>query len=404
MAEQAWKVYHSGNFWGHEKGERRCKEIVVEKNFTWGGQNWRMPSVYTCPKGLVIDFCAEVPADEVRAFMEKWNLWDGEREDYTDEEVELLDAENPLSFRITPVAYVNGKELQGSHGCSVSWHPCPPDGIEREPEAKALLQYYHCDPEQGWVFIRYAFWWTRPEAEGACGGETFPKRKNMRTPVIHDMKVILRQEAVSVAGEHFCTECAGCEENEIEVAENGAKAAENAGLLPSKEFEFVHPVTKARHRLVVSALEKVELPTQTFSDCGREEGHRRWVEDVEWPGKYIQMQYTLTPDLSNQEISVVDCARCDQPRKRAAENEDWSPDGDSVRAAAISVIGGAGPTSLFLCGKGEQNTHLACSAPHFEWVKQVEWRMIFYRKDRKDKEVFMINSSGKSASLTSSNA
>lgn len=400
MAEQEWKVYHSGNFWGHEKGERRCREIVVEKNFTWGGQRWRIPSVYTCPKGVVLDFCAEVPADVVKTFMEKWNLWDGECVDYTDEEVQLLDEENPLSFRVTPVAYVNGKEMTGAHGCSVSWHPCPPDGMEREPEAKELLEHYHCDPAQGWVFIRYAFWWTKPEAENADGETNFPKQRKTRTPVIYDMKVILKQNAVSVAGEHFFTECA---ENETGMKENGTWHIEREKISETKEIEFLHPVTGQRHRLSVAALEKAELPEHPFSaGSAAGEGYRQWAESAEWPRKYIRMQYTLIPDLSNEEVSVVDCGRCDQPRKRIERNVRLTVEGEhgddgqaeednSARAAAVSVIGGAdGPTSIFLCGKGGQNTHLTCSAPRFEWVEQVEWKIVFYKKEREDKEVRIV--------------
>ena len=70
--QQEWKVYYSGNFWGHDKGERRCREIVIEKSFEWEEQKWRIPSIYICPKGLVIDFCVEVPAKEVREFIKRW--------------------------------------------------------------------------------------------------------------------------------------------------------------------------------------------------------------------------------------------------------------------------------------------------------------------------------------------
>lgn len=376
MAKKEWKVYFGGNFWGHEKGERRCREIVVEKNFTWEGQNWRVPSVYTCPRGVVIDFCVEVPAGEVRAFMEKWNLDGGERGDYTDEEYQQLDAENPLSFHAVPTVYVNGKKLQTDHGESVSWHPCLPDGVEEEPETREVLEHYACDPAQGWIFIRYAFRWTDPAADNACKESEFvpTERKRTRTPAIRDMKVILKENKTPVAGEHFCVEC-----------------AENGGAVGEEQL-FIHPVTGERHVLSVAALERAELPKSPVWHCEKEnEEHGRWMESVEWPRKYIQMQYVLTPELTNQEISVVDCARSDQPRKRAGVNEGQASDDGSVRAAAVSVIGGAdGPTSIFLGGKGEQNTHLACSAPRFEWAEQVEWRLIFYKKGRENKEVKIV--------------
>lgn len=35
-----WKVYFSGNLWGHEKGEQCGREIPVGKMFRWGEEKW----------------------------------------------------------------------------------------------------------------------------------------------------------------------------------------------------------------------------------------------------------------------------------------------------------------------------------------------------------------------------
>ena len=33
------------------------KSLRTEKEFEWAGHEWRIPAVYSCGKGLVIDFC-----------------------------------------------------------------------------------------------------------------------------------------------------------------------------------------------------------------------------------------------------------------------------------------------------------------------------------------------------------
>ena len=337
--QQEWKVYYSGNFWGHDKGERRCREIVIEKSFEWEEQKWRIPSIYICPKGLVIDFCVEVPAKEVRDFIKRWYLQSEVGHDYTDEEYQQIEADNPLGLHIRPTAYVNGKKLKTDHGSSVSWNPCLTDGMSGEMEAREALEYYRCDPAKGWIFMRYAFRW-----------ET-------RNRAIHEIKLTLKQDPMSVAGPHFCTE-------------SGDEC-----------FEFIHPVTAKKHRLTVTAFEQGELPDNPLSD------HYREWKNMEWPRKYMQMQYTLDPDLSNQEVSVVDCVRCDQPREKVS----GEIVGGIGAAASVSVIGGAdGPVSVFVCGKSAKSTHLACSSPRFEWVDKVEWRMIFNQTARKEKEIWVV--------------
>ena len=62
----------------------------------------------------------------------------------------------------------------------------------------------------------------------------------------------------------------------------------------------------------------------------------------------------------------------------------------------MGIIGGAeGPTAIFIAGKDtkESRKHISCSALHFNKISQVEWRPIFYMKDREDLKL-IINISG----------
>ena len=69
-----WKVYFDGNIWGHHGRDYAGKEICIEKEFQWAGRQWWIPAVYSCGKGLVVDFCMRVEAQAIRDFIERWNL------------------------------------------------------------------------------------------------------------------------------------------------------------------------------------------------------------------------------------------------------------------------------------------------------------------------------------------
>lgn len=322
-----WKVYFNGNFRGHEKGERCSREIPVGKTFFWGKEKWLVPSVYTSPAGLVVDFCVEVAPERIQAFMEKWDLQNGEAPMCEEEEWRQMEAENPLEIPAFPQVILNGRELPEAHGCSVVWNPCIPEEMSGQEarafsmeEAEEFLEHYGCDPLKGWVFKRYAFGWAT-------------KRK----PVFRDVRIKLEREPDCFAGKHFTAE------------------------KPGQEIVFFHPVTGVEHTLTVKKLTQERLDKMPFDDS------------VEWPEHYVKMEYTLSPDLPDMEFTVQDCGRGDSPR--------------TVRkkAAAVEIIGGAhGPTSIFLAGKNIEDNHAAFSAVHFEPVDMVEWRMTFHIKMMKD--------------------
>lgn len=71
--ESDLNVSFSGNFWGHNSREHAGRKIPVKKRFQWAGRHWLIPAVYSCGKGLVLDFCMEISPEEIRSFMEHWN-------------------------------------------------------------------------------------------------------------------------------------------------------------------------------------------------------------------------------------------------------------------------------------------------------------------------------------------
>lgn len=74
LKQPEWKVYFDGNFWGHHGRDRAGKEQLLNKHFMWGGDAWQIPAMYTCSKGLVVDFCRQVEAVHIQSFLDKWQL------------------------------------------------------------------------------------------------------------------------------------------------------------------------------------------------------------------------------------------------------------------------------------------------------------------------------------------
>ncbi len=330
-----WKVYFDGNFWGHHGRERAGKEITLDKQFVWDDEVWHIPAIYACSKGLVLDFCVQIPAERIRSFMDKWNLSiKNDETNFTDEQQLQTDAENPLSIKINPKVVLNGTILSDYHACGVSWNPCLPEG--NGLKAKSVAQHYGLDPAYGWVIWRAAYPWAK-------------KHK----PQITTLSVTLVQKPVAVSGPHFHVS------------------------VPGEHIAFAHPTTGTQHTLTVQEYEQHKMSHEYFEN-----------QDYEFPTHYTVMSYTLSPVLPDSAFTVIDCVRSDQPRQKSTNpNEPQT----SSSVCAVGIIGCAdGPTAIVFGGSDQGKLHTACSALHFKPVDDVEWRMVFHEKRREDVTVELI--------------
>lgn len=329
LSAPEWKVYYDGNFWGHQGRSHAGKEISIGKQFEWAGHYWLIPSVYSCSKGVVVDFCMRVDADKIRAFMKKWNIGqeNDSCENFTREQWMKMELENPLCLDFKPQLELNGHELRTSHGCSVSYNPCLPDGMVLELEAKWTVEHYGLDKSYGWVIYRNAFPW-----------------EYKRRPEIKTLSLIMEQRPMSLPGPHFTV---------------------NA---PGDSFNFIHPVSRTEYTLTVQELEQQTLPKNNFDSD-------RWF----YPMHFTAMSYTLSPETSDR-ITVSDCDDGDKPLEREPSNESFTP--VTSNCAAVGIIGGAdGPTAIVFGGSSQGKLCTACSALHFEPVQHdIEWRITFHEK------------------------
>lgn len=330
-----WKVYFEGNFWGHSGRQRPGKEISVQTHFNLNDKVWYIPSIYTCSKGLIIDFCVQIPRERICSFTEKWGISpenDGGR--FTEEQQMQMEAENPMVVSISPEIVLNGKTISYSHGCGLSWNPCFPEhnGIESD----GVCKYYGLDQDSGWVIWRSAFTW-----------------QTKRKPKITSLSVTIKHDRINISGSHF-----------------------NVNV-PGECIEFLNPITNILHTMTVQEYEQQEIPTNTFIEY-----------DYDFPSHCTAMSYTISPDLDDESFSIRDCSTGDRPRKKYHNPMEPQSTADCF---AIGIIGGANrPTTIFVGDSEQGKPRAVCSALHFEPVKTVNWKIIFHEKPCNDMTVKII--------------
>ena len=330
-----WSVYFNGNFWGRNGRERAGTELPQNRQLTWAGGQWRIPSIYLCAQGLVIDICLQVPAARIRAFMDKWKLTgNADMSALSAQERMGMQAEYPLAVCLEPSIVLNGRSLAPSHSCSLSWNPCLPE--DNGPEAAGVLNHYALDPAHGHVVYRHAFPWS-----------------TRRRPAIHSLCITLTQADTPILGPH------------IQVSRPGDRAS------------FVHPSTGVTHTLTVQEYERQSFSAEHFRD-----------QTQEFPTHYILMGFTLSPDLPGGCFAVMDCAPSDRPRQKHSVTTGPLANND---ASAVGVIGGSDGPMILCHGENNQGqSKIACSGLHFAPVEDVEWHTLFRVKTAEDMLVELI--------------
>lgn len=335
MEEIEYKVTYDGGFW-QNKGHAG-KEIKVNREFRWGNEKWRIPSVYICGKGLVVDFCKEADPEEIKAYIDKWDRISEEGDSYTREQMEQMQSENPLSIEFQSEIILNGKRLQEHHGCGIFWLPpnCLKEEEEADQDAKRVLEHYGLDLSRGWSVFRQTFLWA-----------------TKRPPVMKSLVVNMEQNPMRLSGIHFQSPSVG------------------------DQIRFTHPATGIEHTLHVHEYKEEELDAKCFGD-----------EDMEYPTHYTAMTYTISPDIEEQSFLIQDYGEGDQPRRKSLRADELG----EAAACSVAVIGGAdGPTAIFVAKGNSEKMRVACSSLYFEKKSEIEWQMLFYKKMMEDIGVTII--------------
>lgn len=333
-----WKVYFDGGYWTKNQKGKPGEEIAVNKSFSWGDEVWHIPAVYSCSKGLVVDFCIEIDPQKEKAFFDKWYPVFEKDENISHELREQIEQENPTDVNFIAHLQVNSKPLLQKHGSSVNWIPesCLPDGERCVSESKESIRHYGLDDTKAWAFHRIAFPWAT-------------KRK----PEIKSISLKLERQPTAIQGIYFKNPAVG------------------------EVISFEHPVHKTEHKLTVLSYEKQEFSAKGFQH-----------EEYEFPTCHTAMTYTLEPELSAKKFRISDCKQNEQPKRRPKKNYEPKSEYD---ACSIGIIGGSdGPTAIFASSGQSIEQHTALSALCFEHTDDIEWKIVFREKLIEDIETELL--------------
>lgn len=322
-----WKVFFEGGFWNHTDRDHAGKELRIDKKFEWAGHEWRIPSVYVCGRGLVIDLCMRADKEALRAFMDKWKLpgKPGMERGLSKKERMELEQDNPLTADFQPHIFCNEKELRLFRSCGVSWQPYLEE-IQDMEEAKSAMGHYGLPDDCGWTVTRAFFQWN-----------------TKRRSEIRKLSLAMEQLPASAPGDSFTVNGAGdC----VGIAD---PASRRACTLTVREYE--HEILEEEY---------VER------------------DGWEYPRHFDVMGYTLEPETAN--ITLQDCSDPDPARKKTAEKEDpFEP------VCSCSCFIFPGRRNCEEEGKnGGVRRKYVCSSVHFEPAEQVEWLPVFGIKQFED--------------------
>lgn len=258
--EKKYKVFYQGSLYGHFGRDRAGKEIEINKSFLWGGENWLVPSVYVCGKGLVADILKSVSVEDFRAFAEKFGLdKNSDSCDFSEEHLVKIEAENPLGGGIYVTAKTNGRESSMEFSSSDCWNPLFPDGGGSEK----LLEKYDLDKSFCWQITRVSIPWRGRK----------PKK-------IGSLSLCLRADRLRVSEVHFKAE------------------------RPGDRTEFTNPATGKTHILTVTDIKRQSLAQ--FPHIGNDE-----------PKFFTLLRVDISPEISKDALLITDCAEGDRTHKGA---------------------------------------------------------------------------------------
>ena len=258
--EKKYKVFYQGSLYGHFGRDRAGKEIEINKSFLWGGENWLVPSVYVCGKGLVADILKSVSVEDFRAFAEKFGLDEADDpENFSPQRLAKAEAENPLGGGIYVTAKINGRESSMEFSSSDCWNPLFPDGGDSEK----LLEKYGLDKSFCWQITRVSIPWRSRK----------PKK-------ISSLSLCLRADRLRVSEVHFKAE------------------------RPGDRTEFTNPATGKTHILTVTDIKRQSLAQ--FPHIGKDE-----------PKFFTLLRVGISPEISKDALLITDCAKGDRTHKGA---------------------------------------------------------------------------------------
>ena len=252
--DREWKVTFEGDFY-RNKG-RGAKEIPINKEFNWKDELWKIPSVYVCSKGIIIDFCVSVDMGKFAEFTERVER---------NEEAK----ENPLDLDFRFKLKVNGKTINSYSGSSLSYIPEQflPENVKNSLEADYVASHYDLDKNKAWSIHRYSAQWAT---------------KNK--PNIKKIEIKLMKHPVSLSAGTFETP------------------------FSESEFEIGHPLNRKKYKINIIDVKDEKFPENAFPDAS-----------MEFPRNYKMLKYEISPEISERDFHIKDVRQNEQPKQKNIE-------------------------------------------------------------------------------------
>lgn len=302
--------------------EHRINEIVE-----WYGETWKLLSLYTCSKGLVLDYCKKIDPQELQTFTERFQSAGFDENHFDDELFERLQVDNPTAPAVH-VKLMRKEEELSSEGCScLTYAPDCIDNLENDAVSLLCLAHYGLDTRYAWHVCRAHYFWD----EGREGD-------------LSDLTAVLDETEITVPGESF-------------------HLTGEAQTIP-----LTHAISGEHFDLCIEGVEKGELEPETVKLLG---------EDMICPTHYEAVSYYTSPALPENSYFLKARVNGDSPVLK--ENSETA-------AASVSIIGGSsGPSTIFLAGKGRGGVlqkKSVCSPLFFEPVPVRDWYICYHFKRR----------------------
>lgn len=198
-----WNVYYDCRFETFIEDEPIGKEIPVNQDFDWGGEEWKILSLYDFDRGLMLDLCRKVEEEETT------------REPYQAKQ----------SFSSCGI-YIDDLYLRQSYKAVLYVDPSaskPPAIADREQQ---ILHHYQLDENAAWLLVRI----------------TIPCPKAERPDLFNrELKLLLQPQMAIVFGDSFTVK---------------------EGL----DINVEHPLTKELYNLKIKELEWMNIDCEHPDD------------------------------------------------------------------------------------------------------------------------------------------
>lgn len=350
-----WKVLFEENFWGSQYIEAyggQCEpedtseqpsfegmeesrtpvmettERRIDQSIEWYGETWKLLSFYTCPGGLVLDYCKRIDPKALQEFTQRYQEEGFDGDDFDEERFARIQLDNPTGPHVHVKLLRGERELPPRGSSTLTYVPDCVDAADmnNDPVSLMCVTHYGLDTDYGWVVSRAQYDWDEGRCEDLTG-----------------ITAVFDEDEVTLPGAHF--HLTGEEQ----------------------EIPLTHAITGEPFTLCITRVEAQEMAEETLKLLG---------EEMVYPTHYESVTYYTRPELAPNSYLLKARAKGDSPITRET--------GDKA-AAAVAIIGGSsGPTSVFLAGKADSGvrTRSICSPLFFEPTPVRDWYISYLWKRR----------------------